>query len=137
MSTLVDSNVLIDLLEGPSDRYSWASRQVKEAGDLGPMIVNPIVLAEVAVGFDDVVRLDHYLAGVAMVREPLPWAAAFQAGKAHAIYRRRGGLRERTLPDFLIGAHAQVKGYRLLTRDPRRYRRYFPEVHIIAPDTHP
>lgn len=71
------------------------------------------------------------------LREPIPMEAAFLAGKAHYRYRRQGGERERTLPDFLIGAHALVQGHRLLTRDARRYRTYFPELDIIAPDTHP
>ena len=137
MSTLVDSNVLIDLLEKPDDRNTWSSRQVREAGDLGPVVVNPIVLAELAIGFDDVLALDRFLMGIDMTREGLPWTAAFQAGKAHAVYRRRGGLRQRTLPDFLIGAHAAFRRYSLLTRDPSRYRTYFPSLDIIAPDTHP
>ncbi|GGD94392.1 hypothetical protein GCM10011390_11450 [Aureimonas endophytica] len=70
-------------------------------------------------------------------REPFPFAAAFAAGRAHRVYRERGGRRERTLPDFLIGAHALVAGHRLLTRDAARYRAYFPTLDIIAPDTHP
>jgi len=127
---------LIDLLERPVEPGTWSARQVRAVGDLGPVIVNPVVVAEVAVGFDDVASLDRYLALVDMVREGLPWPAALQAGKAHAAYRRQGGARERTLPDFLIGAHAATKRYRLLTRDPRRYRSYFPTVEVIAPDTH-
>lgn len=135
-STLVDSNVLIDLLES-GNVATWSSLRMREAGDLGPVVINPIVLAEIAIGFDNVLEVERFLMAVDLEREPLPWSAAFQAGKAHALYRRRGGARERTLPDFLIGAHAVVRGYRLLTRDSSRYRTYFPTLDIIAPDTHP
>lgn len=77
------------------------------------------------------------ISNIGLGREDLGWDAAHQAGQAHLLYRRRGGMRERTLPDFLIGAHALVKGHTLLTRDARRYREYFPTLDIIAPDTHP
>lgn len=135
-STLVDSNVLIDILEDSTGRDSWSSRCVEAAGDLGPVVINPIVLAEVAIGFDNLDDLERLLAAIQFAREALPWEAAFHAGRAHALYRRGGGVRDRTLPDFFIGAHATVKGHRLLTRDPRRYRRYFPDLQVIAPDTH-
>lgn len=137
MSTRVDSNVLIDPLERPNESDTWSSKQVREAGDRGLVVINPIVLAELAIGFEDVLELERFLISIDMTREGLPWSAAFQAGKAHAIYRRRGGLRQRTLPDFLIGAHAVIRRYRLLTRDSSRYRTYFPTLDIIAPDTHP
>ena len=65
--------------------------------------------------------------------EPVPWAAAFLAGKCFLEYRRRGGSKRSPLPDFFIGAHAAVKGYDLLTRDATRYRTYFPTVKLIAP----
>lgn len=87
--------------------------------------------------FEESEVIEDVIATVRPTREGIPWEAAHEAGRAHREYRRRGGARDRTLPDFLIGAHAQVKGYRLLTRDPRRYREYFPAVDIVAPDTHP
>ena len=136
-STLVDSNVLIDVLEEGGGNDSWSSDRVEEAGTLGPVVINPIVLAEVSIGFDHLAELERLLEFTDLAREPLPWEAAFKAGKAHALYRRQGGRRDRTLPDFFIGAHALVKGHRLLSRDPRRYRHYFPTLKIIAPDTHP
>jgi predicted nucleic acid-binding protein len=135
-STLVDSNVVIDVLEDPNGT-SWSSKRVEAAGDSGLVLINPIVLAEVSIGFEDPGELERVLAQAEFTREALPWEAAFEAGRAHALYRRRGGLRDRTLPDFFVGAHALVKQHRLLTRDPRRYRAYFPALDIIAPDTHP
>lgn len=136
-STLIDSNILIDLLEDGAERETWSTRRMREVGDFGQAVINPVIAAEISIGFDTVPELERFLSMTDLAREPLPWAAAFQAGKAHALYRRRGGGRDRTLPDFLIGAHANLKGYRLLTRDPHRYRKYFPSLDIIAPDTHP
>ncbi|MYZ48132.1 type II toxin-antitoxin system VapC family toxin [Propylenella binzhouense] len=136
MSTLVDSNVLIDVIEMAEVWSEWSAARLAEAADLGEIIINPIVLAETSMHFLDE---DAYEAAAfaRLTREQTPWEAAFRAGQAHARYRRSGGMRERTLPDFLIGAHAAVKGHRLLTRDARRYRAYFPDLDIIAPDTHP
>lgn len=81
--------------------------------------------------------LDRALPTRYYAREDLPWDAAFLAGWAFVEYRRRGGIRAAPLPDFYIGAHAQARNYRLLTRDPGRYRSYFPDIEIVAPDTHP
>lgn len=135
-STLVDSNVLIDVIKNASPWRDWSRLRLAEAADSGSVIVNQIVVAEAAIRFREPVAMGSLAIGE-LSREGIPWDAAFQAGQAHLHYRSRGGRRDRTLPDFLIGAHAQVKGYRLLTRDPRRYRQYFPALDIIAPDTHP
>ena len=96
-------------------------------------MINPIVYAEVSVGFDRIEDLEDALPGEYFVREPLPWDAAFLAAKAFLKYRRRVGARRSSLPDFYIGAHAAIAGYTLLTRDPRRYRRYFPRLRLVAP----
>jgi predicted nucleic acid-binding protein len=68
-------------------------------------------------------------------REPIPFEAAFLAGKAFQTYRKQGGSRRSPLPDFFIGAHAAIAGHRLLTRDIARYRTYFPKLPLIAPST--
>ena len=135
-STLVDSNVLIDILKNVPPWRDWSRARLTEAANLGSVFVNQIIVAETAIRFE---RPDaaSSLAIEELSREGIPWDAAFQAGQAHRRYRDRGGSRERTLPDFFIGAHAQARGYRLLTRDPRRYREYFTNLDIIAPDTHP
>ena len=100
-------------------------------------MVNAIVWSELAPLAANEASLEAAAAKLGFDREPMPWGAAFLAGVVHAKYRRLGGTRERTLPDFLIGAHASVAGHRLLTRDASRYRGYFPDLDIIAPDTHP
>jgi predicted nucleic acid-binding protein len=135
-STLVDSNVLIDVFTMEPPWREWSRSRLMEAADAGDVVINQIVLAETAMRFRDAVALAA-LEIANFTRESLPWEASFRAGQAHSAYRDRGGLRERTLPDFLIGAHAEARGHRLLTRDSRRYRAYFPTLEIIAPDTHP
>ena len=138
ISTLIDTNVLIDVL-GPAEAESrlWSLAAMKQALDDGPIVFSAIVWAELSkpsFGEGDLLRAFAWLRPR---REHFPFDAAYPAGVAHDLYRRRGGRRERTLPDFLIGAHAVVSGYRLLTRDSGRYRTYFPTLDIIAPDTHP
>ena len=137
ISTLIDSNVLIDVL-GPDSlpHRGWSLASLRRAVDDGQIVLSAIVWAELAgpqLSEDALARL---LARFRPRREPFPFEAAFPAGLAHREYVRRGGRRERTLPDFLIGAHALVAGHRLLTRDASRYRTYFPDVEVIAPDTH-
>ncbi len=136
-STLVDSNVVLDLVDEDENWTSWSALNLKEAADRGPIVINSIIFAELSMGFAELAELNQKLSAMDLQREGLPWDAAFQAGKAHALYRKREGKRDRTLPDFFIGAHAVSRRYQLLTRDPRRYRSYFPTLHIIAPETHP
>ena len=98
------------------------------------MVVNPLIYAEVSIGFDRIEDLDEALDPSIFQRRPLPWEAAFLAGKSFLRYRRRGGTRSSTLPDFYIGAHALVEGLTLVTRDAARYRTYFPRLALVAPD---
>jgi predicted nucleic acid-binding protein len=136
-STIVDSVVLIDIIVDDRRWADWSNGVILEAGRAGHLVINPIIYAEIAANFGQEEEVEKVLSKSRFSREDLPYPAAFVAGRAHYEYRRRGGARERTLPDFLIGAHALVKGYRLLTRDARRYRMHFPTLEIIAPDTHP
>jgi hypothetical protein len=130
---MVDSNVLLDVLTADPAWARWSSQALADALDQGPVVVNPIVYAEVSVGFDRIEDLDDALPAAAFVREPLPYPAGFLAGKAFLAYRRSGGTRPTPLPDFYIGAHAALAGYRLLTRDARRYRTYYPRLDVLAP----
>ena len=132
-STLVDSNVLIDLFDETSEWREWSDAMITACGNRGTLVINPIVYAEVAAGFVDLDELDAALSPDFLRREPLPWAAGFVAGHAFVRYRRLGGQRPSVLPDFYIGAHAAVAGYTLLTRDPRRYRYYFPKLRLVSP----
>lgn len=133
VGTLVDANILLDIA---TDDSRWSRRSataLEHAADAGPLIVNQIVYAEVSIGYTRIEDVDAAMAADVFVREDLPWAAAFLAGKAFLAYRRRGGVRRSPLPDFYIGAHAAVAGHRLLTRDARRYRTSFPTVEIALP----
>ena len=130
---LVDSNVLLDVLVDTPHWSAWSADALRRAGDDGPLVINPIVYAEIAAGYDTLAEVDVALPISVYRREHLPWAAAFLAGKAYVQHRRRRGLARSPLPDFYVGAHAAVARYRLLTRDPARYRTYFPTVDLIAP----
>lgn len=133
LGTLVDSNVLLDLLTRDPRWAEWSAENLARAMDQGPVLINQVVFGEVSLGFSTVEALDAALSEDRFVRGNLPWAAAFLAARAFRSYRARGGSRTSTLPDFLIGAHAAVLGLRLLTRDAARYRTYFPTVELIAP----
>ena len=134
MRVLVDSNVLLDLLEADSDWYEWSAESIVRCATYGRLVINHIVFAEVSVGFSSIETLDQKLPRSLYERAHLPWEAAFLAGKAFMEYRRAGGTRRSPLPDFYIGAHAAVAGMQLLTRDAARYRTYFPTVDLITPD---
>jgi predicted nucleic acid-binding protein len=131
--TLVDSCVLLDVVLGDPTWISWSMDALAAAADQGPLAINPIIYAEVSVGYGAVEDVDAFLPTEDYAREPLPYRAGFLAGLAHLRYRQAGGTRRSPLPDFYIGAHAAVAGYRVLTRDRARYARYFPTVPLIAP----
>jgi predicted nucleic acid-binding protein len=132
-SVLVDSNVLLDVLTEDPTWLDWSSRALARCADESGLVINPIVYAEVSVGFDRIEELEAALPHDVFVRSPLPWDAGFLAGKCFVSYRRRGGQKRSPLPDFYIGAHAAVAGLRLLTRDPARYRTYFPKLRLVTP----
>jgi len=133
MGVLVDSNVILDVATEDRRWGPWSSEALARAADRSILIINPIVFAEVSMGFDRVEDLEEALPGDLYRRDPLPYEAGFLAGKCFLAYRRRGGRRGSPLPDFYIGAHAAVAGHQLLTRDATRYRTYFPRVALIAP----
>ena len=133
--TLVDSNVLLDILTEDPRWLGWSSDVLAEAAEVGPLYINPIIFSEVSIRFTTVEALDDALPSRDYRREPLPWAAAFLAGKVFLAYRRNRGTKSSTLPDFFVGAHAAVGDLDLLTRDVGRYRTYFPTVRLIAPNS--
>lgn len=134
MITLVDSNVLLDLVTDDPKWGQWSADALSRAAEDSALAINALIFAEVSIGFTTVEELDQLLPDDEFGRLELPCEAAFLAGKAFLSYRRRGGRRSAPLADFYIGAHAAVAGMRLLTRDPRRYRAYFPTVDLIAPE---
>jgi predicted nucleic acid-binding protein len=129
---LVDSNVLLDIFTDDPAWATWSTERLAEAFDAGPVVINPIVYAEVSVAFARIEALEDALPEQ-IGREDLPWEAAFLAGKCFVDYRRRGGARRSPLPDFYIGAHAAVTGRALLTRDAKRYGALLPTLGVISP----
>jgi hypothetical protein len=115
------------------DWLDWSADALERCAESRILVINTLIFAEVSVGFERIEELDDSLPTSHFRREPLPWEVAFLAGKVFLRYRRSGGVRRSPLPDFYIGAHAAVRGYTLLTRDPRRYRTYFPKLELIAP----
>ena len=130
--TLIDTNVLFDYLSEDAEWFDWSAAMIAEAAEQGPIVINPIVYAEVSVRYDRIEDVDLAVPAEYFLRAPLPWDA-FLAAKCFERYRKRGGRRTSALPDFFIGAHAAVEGLTLLTRDARRYRTYFPKLSLIAP----
>jgi predicted nucleic acid-binding protein len=131
---LVDSNVLLDLMTEDPSWFVWSSNAIDEAAERSRLVINPVIYAETSVRFSRIEDLSAALPTILFEREPIPYEAAFLAGKAYSRYLRFGGTRRSPLPDFFIGAHAAVAGYRLLTRDATRYRTYYPTVPLIAPN---
>jgi len=132
-AVVVDSNVLLDVLTGGADWSAWSSVALAHAGESARLVINPIIYSEVSVRYSRIEDINDALPHELFAREPISYEAAFLAGKVFVQYRRRGGSKTSPLPDFFIGAHAAVAGYRLLTRDPSRYRTYFPSLALIAP----
>jgi len=131
---LVDSNVLLDVITEDARWFMWSAAAIERIANRFPLVINPVVYAEVSVHFLRIEDLDDALPRSLFRREAIPFDAAFLAGKAFLDYRRRAGTRRSPLPDFFIGAHAAVAGYQLLTRDVARYRTSFPRLSLIAPD---
>lgn len=134
---LIDSNVLIDILNHDPHWFDWSFAQLERAASLGKVIVNPIVVAEVAPQFGSLDEFLETLVAMVVGVEMLDARAAYIAGQAFQTYRRArpSDMPKAIVADFLIGGHAQVLGATILTRDPRFYRSYFPTVPLITPET--
>ena len=131
---LVDSNVLLDVVTDDATWGNWSKATLVRTADESILVINALIYAEVSIGFPLVEDVEEALPEELYRREDLPYEAGFLAGKCFLEYRRRGGSKRSPLPDFYIGAHAAVAGYRLLTRDTVRYTTYFPKLSLIAPD---
>jgi predicted nucleic acid-binding protein len=129
----VDSNVVLNVARRDARWGDWSTRAIERLLNEAFLVINPIIYAEVSIGYRTIEQMEGALPTDLYHREPLPYEATFLAGKSFVAYRRHGGRRTSPLPDFYIGAHAAVRGYRLLTRDAARYRTYFPTVELIAP----
>lgn len=129
----MDANVLLDVLTDDPDWSAWSATQLDACADRAELCINPIIYAEVSVGFERIEDLDAALPADAFTRLELPWEAGFLAGKAFLRYRRANGARTSPLPDFYIGAHAAIERMALLTRDAARYRTCYPTLDILSP----
>jgi predicted nucleic acid-binding protein len=130
---LVDSNILLDIATDDAKWSDWSGNALAECAEHTTLVINPIIYAEVSIGYTTIEALNAALPSSLYQREPLPWEAGFLAGKCFLAYRRRGGLRNTPLPDFYIGAHAAIEHLALLTRDVARYQTYFAKVEILSP----
>lgn len=131
---LVDSNIVLDIATEDDTWFEWSAAQLAACASEAELVINAIIYSEVSVGFERIEELDDALPTDLFRREALPFEAGFLAGKAFLQYRRRGGARTAPLPDFLIGAHAAVSDYCLLTRDCQRFQTYYPSVELISPE---
>ena len=130
---LVDTNVLVDVLEDDPEWADWSIGQLRTQSRVHRLVINPVIYTELSLTFSTVEALDEVLAGMQLPVVEMPRSALFLAGKAFAQYRRRGGTKGNVLADFFIGAHAAVAGWPILTRDGRRYQSYFPTVNLVMP----
>ncbi len=130
---LVDSDVILDVITGDPNWGAWSSSTLEKIANEAILVINPLIYAELSVGFSSLEAIEGALPQDLYRRDDLPYEAAYLAGKVFVEYRRRGGVRRSPLPDFYIGAHAAVSEFRLLTRDAARYRTYFPNLELIAP----
>ena len=132
---LVDTNVLLDLVTDDPVWASWSIERLEAAALEGPLLINDVVYAELAVRYAQIERLDEFVEAAGLTHTPMPKAALFLAGKAFTAYRKAGGSRTGVLPDFFIGAHAAIGGFPVLTRDSGRYHSCFPKLDLITPET--
>jgi hypothetical protein len=129
----VDSNIILDIVTEDRRWFEWSSATLSRLAENHTLAINPIIYAEVSIGFERIEEVEAVMAPEFFRRLPLPWEAAFLAGKCFQRYRRKGGKKRSPLPDFFIGAHAAVAGMALLTKDKTRYQTYFPKLQIIRP----
>lgn len=130
---LVDSNVVLDVVTSDPGWADWSQATLETAAAADRLAINHVVYAELSVRFSRVEDIDAVLEVTSLSIEPMPRTALFLAGKTYKSYRSSGGTRTGVLPDFFIGAQAAVLGAVLITRDPRRYRTYFPSVKLVSP----
>lgn len=130
---LCDTNILLDIATNDPVWRGWSEKQVALASAQGRVLINPIIYSELSLAFATKLELDRWLDPLVFKNLDLPYAAAWVAGRAFIKYRRSGGAKSSPLPDFYIGAHAEVENYVVVTRDPNRYRTYFPTVELITP----
>lgn len=131
---IVDTNILIDVLQDDAQWAEWSVSQLRAQSKVHELVINPVIYSELSLMFEALEALDEAIERMELRFQELPRASLFLAGKAFVCSRRDGGNKQNVLADFFIGAHAAVQGCPILTRDPRRYRSYFPTVDLLTPD---
>lgn len=130
---LVDTNVILDVIENDPEWAAWSQAQLDAASLKFMLIINPVIYAELSIAYQRIEELESMIRRAGFRLDPIPREALFLAGRVFLKYRRQRGTKSGVLPDFFIGAHAAVSGIPLLTRDVRRYLTYFPSLKLIAP----
>ncbi len=130
---LVDSCVILDIVTEDPKWFEWSSSILEKHARQSQLFINPIIYAEISIGFQKIEELETALSSSTFKKIPLPWEASFLAGKAFLQYRKSGGHKALPLPDFFIGAHAIIEGWSLLTRDTKRFQYYYPKLKILSP----
>ncbi len=134
MITAVDTNILLDLWLGDENRVETSRQALENAAETGSLVISSVVYAEFCAHFSRKVDCDHFLRDADIALQPLSSESCFFASRIWLQYRKQGGPRTRILPDFLIGAHAQIQASRLLSRDSGFFRKQFPSLRLINPD---
>jgi predicted nucleic acid-binding protein len=130
---LVDTNVLVDVLQNDPEWADWSIAQMRSQARLHALVINPVIYVEMSLSFSTIEALDEVVRTLALELREIPRPALFLASKAFVQYRRRGGSKAQVLPDFFIGAHAAVERWPLLTRDASRFQTYFPTLNVLTP----
>ena len=133
MPALIDSNVILDIFTRDPKWFDWSSKTLAYYAECELLYINPIIYSEISISFKRIEELDQALPNDYILREDLPYEAAFLAGKCFLKYRKSGGVKHAPLPDFYIGAHAAIRGWDIITRDNGRYKTYFPKLSVITP----
>ena len=128
----VDSSALIELL-GDGPRTAAAADALRDALHDGPVAICDVVLAEVCTALKHGSDVLQFLEDAGLLYMAIESKAALRAGEMQRRYRQRGGRRERTIPDFLVGAHALLQCDGLITFDAGFFRDYFKGLKVIVP----
>lgn len=130
---LVDSCVLLDIITEDPNWFNWSSQTLQKYADHYSLLINPIIYSEVSISYQRIEELEEALPHTVFKRAPIPWEAAFLAGKSFIKYKKLGGKQKLPLPDFFIGAHATIENLLLLTRDTKRFVHYYPHLKMDSP----
>jgi predicted nucleic acid-binding protein len=134
MSTFLDTNILIYLLDQRDRLHVWTEQQLEKCKIAGPAIISDIVYCEFSVGMANQAAVDAAVSRLGLERIRGSDAALFRASQAFKCYRtQHKGQKTNVLPDFIIGAIAEVVGAPLVTNNSTDFVKYFPKIKLISP----